>query len=60
MDMFQVDFTYSLFTSCNTVGLHYTTVLYNMKSDITRSDRGPRIMESMTEHFYAKWHEIRN
>jgi len=27
---------------------------------ITQSNLGPRIVESTTEHFYAKWHEIHN
>ena len=40
-----------------TVGPHYTAVRYNMKSDITR---WLWIVESMTGHFYVKWHEICN
>jgi len=39
---------------------HAVWLRYNMKLEITRSDPGARIMESITGHVYLKWHEIRN
>ena len=35
----------------NTVGPLYTVVIYNTKSDITRSDLGLRFVDSTTDHF---------
>jgi len=44
--------------SKTTVNPRYTVVHYNTESDIIRLDPAPRFMESTTEHFYVKWHEI--
>jgi len=49
---------YIIYIGPNTVGPLYTVVLYNTKSDITRSDLGLRFVDSTTDHFYQKWHEI--